>query len=420
LRVFLDGVFNHTSDQHAWFRESRASRDNPKRNWYIWADEPLFDCRHSYPPGAFQEQWTLDPATGQRYFHQFRAEMPDLNLNNPEVREAIKDVCRFWLDLGVDGFRLDVAHLYFENAEYCEHHPRNHEFLKELRAVLDEYDGRALVGEVAGSMAEVTPYLGNGRDELHMIFAFDVEYLAYGSLYGQWPQPVMAGLEHARALAPDGGQLALVMSNHDFFRDYGLLLRNEDWCKLESAWLLTSPGTPFLYYGQEIGMANGLVWRIDHRDSARTPMHWTGGPNGGFTTGAPWLPLAPNFRDHNVAAERDDPDSLLHHYRRLLRLRNEHPALSVGDFRRLPAAPIEAAAVARTHAEESLVIVLNFSFAPQEITVNLSNGPWPLNIGALVDLYSGRPQPALTPHNAVDYRLSLPGLGFAILAPQAP
>lgn len=415
VRVFLDGVFNHSSYEHEWFVESRSSRDNPKRDWYIWADEPLFDCRNPFPPGAFREQWTFDETTGQYYYHHFLSEMPDLNFSNPEVQEAIKDTLRFWLDLGVDGFRLDVAYLYYEDEQYCDHHPLTHQFLKEMRAVLDEYDDRAMVGEVVGLPRDIIAYLGDGSDELHMIFNFDLTYAAYPSFFLGTPFFIDLLMNATYEQYPLGGQGANFLSNHDFFRDYGLLFRNESLCKLASAMLLTLPGTPFLYYGQEIGMANGTEIVVDYRDSARTPMHWDDSTNAGFTMGEPWIRMAHNHRQNNVKLEAEDPDSLLNHYKRMIRLRNETEVLNMGDFNTVPTGSLSTYAYFRSTDNDSILVVLNFSKSPAAFSLDLRNTPWHGRAGPVLDLFSRQYFTDLDEENFKKYPITLSGYGFAVL-----
>jgi len=415
IRVFLDGVFNHTSFQHPWFEQSRSSKNDPKRDWYIWADQPYFSCPNPLPPGMLRPQWTFDEATGQYYYHHFLSEMPDLNHANPEVREAIKDVLRFWLDLGVDGFRLDVAHLYFEDEGVCGHHPQTHLFLKEMRSVLDEYDDRAMVGEVSGLPGDVIEYLGDGNDELHMILDFGLAAAVYASLFFQRPlfTEIMMDLTYERF--PAGGQGAVFLSNHDFFRDSDLHLHNKSRCKLASALQLTLPGTPFIYYGQEVGMAGGTQIVVDYRDTARTPMHWNGSENAGFTSGVPWIAVAPNYRENNVEDEQADPDSLFSHYRRMIRLRNETKALFAGDFATVGIDSTSAYAFFRWAGDDSVLVILNFSDHLVDLSLNLGRSPWEDLVGRVRDEYSGDDFPDLTAENAAAYPIALPGLGFVLL-----
>ena len=415
LKVFLDGVFNHTSYEHSWFVESRSSRDNPKHDWYIWADTPLFNCVDPLAPNFGSDRWTYDETRKQYYYHHFFPQMPDLNYWNPDVREAIKNVVRFWFDLGVDGFRLDVAHLYYEDAEYCMHHPLTHRFLKELRSVADEYDDRALVGEVAGMPQKVMEYFGTGADELNMVFNFDLDYAMLGSFYLHAPFPIDILMDMTYERIPPGGQQAVVLSNHDFYRYFDVLLRNETWYKMASTLQLTIPGTPFIYYGEEVGMADGTQIVVDYRDAARTPMHWDSSNNAGFTTGEPWIRMAPNYATNNVRTEDGDPDSILNHFRRLIELRNETEPLCLGGFQRVRVDSMNIFAFFRTEEDESILVVLNFAAHEQSFFLDLSLSPWFGMEGHVSDLYSGEFFTDFSRQNQSAYPITLPGYGFAIM-----
>jgi glycosidase len=341
--------------------------------------------------------------------------MADLNYDNPEVREAIKNVVRFWFDLGVDGFRLDVAHLYYEDADYCAHHPRTHAFHRELRQVADEYDERMLVGEVAGGPDQLTAYLGDGANELHMILNFDLTYAFYAALYLHAPLAVDLMMDAMWARFPPGGTQAVFYSNHDFFRFYGLLFQNDDWAKMAVALQMTLPGTPFVYYGEEVGMGNGREIKIDYRDVARTPMHWDATANAGFTTGEPWMRLAPNHWTNNVAVEDDDPASLLSFYRRIIALRNAHRALQTGDFLLVGSGAFPVYAYFREFGDEALLVVVNMSALTQTAALRLTGTPWGGRSGRVRDLLWGAALPPLTATASGDYSLDVPGFGFAML-----
>ncbi|HPQ71831.1 MAG TPA: alpha-amylase family glycosyl hydrolase [bacterium] len=414
LHVFLDGVFNHTSDRHEWFLASRSSRDDPKRDWYVWADEPLFRCP-AEASGVEEMDWAYDEATGQYYWHHFRAGMPDLNWANPEVHEAIAEVMRFWLDLGVDGFRLDVAHLYYEDATTCTHHPLTHEIHSEFRALLDEYGDRAMVGELIGSPQEMAAYYGDGDDELHMVLNFNLTYALFGAHHLARPDILADTLDASLSAMPAGGQNTVFFSNHDFYRTFDLLLRDEVRMKQMAALQLALPGTPFIYYGEEVGMADGREVVTDYRDAARTPMHWTGDDNAGFTTGDPWINLAPNYRTHNVADEAGEPASLLNHYRRLLALRNATKPLQTGAYREWAAGDPLAFAFFRGNDERAVLAAFNFSSEPQTLRLNFAASPWGGLTGAVRDVIADEAYPLLDADNADDYRFALPGRGYALL-----
>jgi alpha-glucosidase len=374
IRVLVDLVPNHTSDQHPWFVESRSSRDNPKRDWYVWADPrrggPPNNWRAVFGSAEKRAAWTLDPATGQYYLHHFLPQQPDLNWWNEEVRRAIDDVMRFWLDRGVDGFRIDVAHSLVKDQRlrdnprlFPKRRPRHnweldevHEIHRRWRRLLDEYPDRMAVGEVSSrKLSNLVKYYGKG-DELHMPFNFNF-------LRQPWSAERFRGIvEEWERLLPENAWPDWTLSNHDRSRAatrYGLHR-----ARVAALMLLTLRGTPFIYYGEEIGMTDvpippDRIVDVDGRDPERTPMQWDSTPNAGFTSGRPWLPMAADAQRVNVAAQRDDPMSLLSFYRRVISLRQSSPALRAGSYRTLRA-PRGVFAYAREVAGERFVIALNF------------------------------------------------------------
>ncbi|HOP68363.1 MAG: alpha-glucosidase [Dethiobacteria bacterium] len=416
IRVMLDLVVNHTSDQHPWFKESRSSRDNPKRDWYIWRDgrgpnnKPPNNWRNHF----FGPAWTFDEATGQYYLHSFLKEQPDLNWYNPEVRKAIHEVIRFWLDRGVDGFRLDVAHAYckdqqlrsnppffrrgknpnrmaftdqdltyvifnllglpdLQHKKYNLHHPETHQVLKEFRRIFDAYPGTTSIGEIAGDdPAVVASYYGN-NDELHMNFYFDFVYCRFNA------DSFRRCVERWEHFLPKEAWPAYTLSNHDVTRaisrfDQGH--RGDERARLLALFLLTLRGTPFIYYGEEIGMKDprlpkhmlkdpvGRKWYPFYRgrDGARTPMQWNSGPHAGFTWGEPWLPVGPEIEKRNVATQRQDPNSLLSLYRKLIWTRKKLPALLEGSYRTVNwEVPPDCYFYVRESREQKLLVLLNFS-----------------------------------------------------------
>ncbi|HEX7239299.1 MAG TPA: alpha-amylase family glycosyl hydrolase, partial [Longimicrobiaceae bacterium] len=368
LRVILDFVPNHTSDQHPWFLESRASRDSPRRDWYLWRD-PAPD---GGPPNNWLSNfggpaWTLDPATGQYYYHAFLAEQPDLNWRNPEVVEAMEGVLRFWLERGVDGFRVDVIYHLLEDAEFRDNPPNpewtpggnpSHAVLPahtvdldevqglvaRMRRVFDEYGERVLIGEIYLPLERLVRYYGDNLEGAHLPFNFQL-------ILARWDARRIAVLvDEYEAALPEGGWPNWVLGNHDQHRIATRV--GEEQARVAAMLLLTLRGTPTLYYGDEIGMRDVPIppERVQDpfekrvpgmglgRDPERSPMQWDGGPGAGFTTGEPWLPLADDFREVNVAAQRGDPGSLLSLYRRLIALRRAEPALHAGDWE-----PVDAA-----------------------------------------------------------------------------
>jgi alpha-glucosidase len=395
IRVLLDWVPNHSSDRHPWFVESRASRVSPRRDWYVWRDPgpdggPPNNWYSVFGGGA----WTWDARTGQYYLHTFLREQPELNWRSPELVAAMHDTLRFWLDRGVDGFRIDVIHAlakdpalrdnpaiegrpagYFgQSLVHSQNHPDVHEVVRGIRGVLDEYDERMAVGEVyIMDPTEVAKYYGKG-DELHLAFNFSVMKTPWDA------NGFREQIERMEALLPpDWGWPTLVLSSHDEPRHasrYDHPELGEARARLAAMLLLTLRGTPFLYYGEEIGMRNveippdrirdpvGInIHPRASRDPERTPMLWSAGPGAGFGSSEPWLPLGPDAGRRSVEAQRGDPASLLHLYRDLLALRRATPALQRGSYRGLDAPP-GVFAYERRDGAQVVRVVLNFGDAP--------------------------------------------------------
>ncbi len=404
LKVLLDLVPNHTSIEHAWFKESRASRDNPKRDWYFWRD-PAPD---GSPPNNWTSYfggaaWTFDDATGQYYLHQFTPEQPELNYRHPAVLAAMQDVMRFWLNKGVDGFRVDVIHLMMkdeqlrdepENPDWDGVHvhekllhihtrdlPDVHPLIKQLRAVVDEYDDRVMIGEIYLPNENLMRYYGENFDECHLPFNFQLIQMDWDA------QTVRRAVDAYDAALPPGSWGNWVLGNHDRHRTATRIGAAQ--ARVANMLLLTLRGTPTTYYGEEIGMEDGhippefvqdppavnnpAVAHIIGRDPERTPMQWDGSPNAGFSPAGvqPWLPVADNYRALNVAAQEADARSMLSLYRALAALRRREPALSVGDYRSLDVGNDAIFAYLRSApGVDRFLIVLNFS--AQSHTINLA------------------------------------------------
>ncbi len=396
LRVLLDLVPNHSSDQHPWFAESRGDRNHPRRDWYVWRD-PAAD---GGPPNNWLSifggpAWEWDEATGQYYLHSFLKEQPDLDWRNPELVAAMHDVVRFWFDRGVDGFRIDVIHRIAKDPElrsnpvldpsrgyggqrhiHDENHPDVHERLRGLRRIADAYPERVLVGEVyLMDPAEVATYYGKG-DELHQAFNFSLMQTPFDAAR------MRDEIERFHALVPPEGWPNQVLSSHDARRHasrYDHPLLGEARARLLALLLLTVRGTPFLYYGEELGLRNveipedrlrdPLAWTLHpaaSRDGERTPMPWSAEPGAGFSPAEPWLPLGPDASTRNVAVQREDPASLLHWYRTLLAFRRATPALEGGAQQSLPA-PAEVYVYERRLGTERVIVALNFADEGREL-----------------------------------------------------
>jgi oligo-1,6-glucosidase len=434
MRLIVDLVVNHTSDEHRWFVESRKSKDNPYRDYYIWRPgkpNPSapngFDPPNNYPSYFEGSAWQFDPQTKEFYLHLFAVKQPDLNWDNPKVRDEVYGLMRFWLDKGVDGFRMDVIPLISKRpglpdltpeelkdpSTVFANGPRMHEYLQEMhRKALAPYDTMT-VGEAIGTTLAQTPAIvDDRRHELNMIFNFDaVRTDMNGNMH---QKPKLTDLkaiytQHAKELDKHSWD-TVFLSNHDnprlvsSFGDDSPEFRVPS-AKLLETMLLTLRGTPFLYQGDELGMTNypftkisefddiaiknayktyvtsgkvpeamfvGAVSKIA-RDNARTPMQWDATANGGFTTAEKaWLSVNPNYASINAAAELADPDSIYHFTQRMIALRHAHKALVYGDYLDLDPANPEVFAYTRTLGEERFLVVLNF--ASTSIAYNLPQG----------------------------------------------
>ncbi len=373
IRVIADLVINHTSDQHPWFLESRQSRDNPKADWYVWNDD---DQRWPEARVVFvdveRSNWSYDPVREQYYWHRFYSHQPDLNYENPEVADAILDVVRFWLDLGLDGFRLDaVPFLYQKDGTAGENLPETHAFIRRVRAELDvKYPGRILLAEANGWPADVADYFGDD-DECHLCFHFPLMPRLFMAVRREQRYPITEILAQTPA-APAGGQWAIFLRNHDeltlemvsdedrdyLFAEYAkdprmkrhmgigrrlapLIDRDRRLSELLYSLLLSLPGSPVLYYGDEMQMGDNLY--LGDRDSVRTPMQWTPDRNGGFSRAdfaqlylPPLMDPVYGFQAVNVEAQQRNPSSFLHWIRRMLGVRREFPVFGTGEFEVLP------------------------------------------------------------------------------------
>ena len=376
LRVLLDWVANHTSDQHPWFQASRSSRDHPMRDWYVWRDRP----NNWVAAIGDGPAWTFDPATGQHYLHLFLPQQPDLNWANPQVQQAMHDTLRFWLDRGVDGFRADVIHLIGKDPALPDDpphlvgtsrvgrhdEPRTHELLRGIRAVLDSYPGeRMMVGEVNLDEHErIARYYGRG-DQLHLAFDFV-------PLYAAWDAAVWRGVvaDVERVFGAADAWPTWVLSNHDQPRHRSRYGGGEARARAAAVLLLTLRGTPFLYAGEELGLTDaeippGRAVDPGGRDGCRAPLPWEPGPAHGWASPDPWLPWPPCAEERNVATLRARPDSILHLYRRLLAARRASPALSLGSLEMLDT-PAGVLGYVRAAGDHRRTVLVNFHDEPAD------------------------------------------------------
>jgi alpha-glucosidase len=404
IRIILDYVANHTSDQHKWFVDSKSSRTSEHRDWYIWRDgRGPGQLPTNWTSTFGTAAWTFDKASGQYYYHYFYPEQPDLNWRNPAVEKAMFDVTRFWYKRGVAGFRLDAVDSLFEDPQlrdnpflpgtdtfgrpnmdekYNQKLPEVHDVLRGLREIADEYDA-VLVGETyTSSIDELKHYYGNDSSELQL--PMDMMFATVDKLSAPDFRREIAGIESA------GGWPVLLIGNHDMPRSYnryGDGVHDEAIAKLMAALYLTLRGTPILYYGEEIAMENNdpktkedvrdpqgkVGWPTEKgRDGERTPMQWTAGENGGFSVVKPWLPVPATARTHNVESELRDPNSVLNFYRRLLALRHSEPALLEGDYVALDESNATTLSFLRRYRNEAVLVILNMSGSAQTVDLSLS------------------------------------------------
>jgi alpha-glucosidase len=404
IRVILDFVVNHTSDQHKWFVDSKSSKTSEHRDWYIWRDgkgpgQPPNNWLSTFGLSA----WKFDPKTNQYYYHYFYPEQPDLNWRNPAVEKAMLDVTRFWYKRGVAGFRLDAVDTLFEDPnltdnpvlpgtdkfgrpnqeeKYNKKLPEVHGVMRKLRSVANEY-GSVLIGETwTSNVAELKDYYGARNDELQL--PMDLMMTDFKGLSADQYR------KHIAAMDAAGGWPTYVITNHDIVRSYTRYAdgsHNDDIAKMMAAFYLTLRGTAILYYGEEIGMENNdpqskdevqdpigkLGWPLEKgRDGERTPMQWNDGLNAGFSKAKPWLPVPASAKTHNVASEMQDPNSVLSFYRQLLALRHKEPALLEGSYTTLGEDDRNVLSYVRRYKDEAIVVLLNMSASEQNVRFDLS------------------------------------------------
>lgn len=391
LRVILDFVPNHTSDQHPWFRESRSSRNNPKRDWYIWRDaKPDGSPPNNWISNFGGSGWEWDEATGQYYYHAFLKEQPDLNWRNPQVRAAMFNVLRFWLDRGVDGFRVDVLWHLMKDPQFRDNppnpayepgqaeidknlqlhsadHPDIHNIVQDIRRVLDTYKERVLIGEIYLPIERLVAYYGKETGEAHLPFNFQLLQTPWNA------RRVGAVIREYDGIIPEQHWPNWVLGNHDKPRIAARI--GIEQARVAALLLLTLRGTPTMYYGDEIGIAEKTIprefvrdpWERNEpglglgRDPQRTPMQWDESLRAGFTTGIPWLPLSPDCGRCNVDTLSKDSDSILSLYRRLIAFRQGSHALMEGRYRQIElAGGDDLLCYERRTESERIVVLLNF------------------------------------------------------------
>jgi len=451
MRVIADLVMNHTSDAHPWFQASRTDPDGPFGDFYVWSDtdDGYADARVIFVD-AEQSNWTYDPVRGQYYWHRFFSHQPDLNYENPKVQDAMLEVLRFWLDLGIDGFRLDaVPYLYEREGTNCENLKETHEYLKRVRAEVDRlYPDRVLLAEANQWPTDVVEYFGDertGGDECHMAFHFPLMPRIFMAVRREQRYPISEIMGQTPAI-PASCQWGIFLRNHDELtlemvtddeRDYmyaeyakdprmkanigirrrlaPLLDNDRNQLELFTALLLSLPGSPVMYYGDEIGMGDN-IWLGD-RDGVRTPMQWTPDRNAGFSTCDPqrlYLPLNMDpiygYQALNVEAQQRNSGSLLHWTKRMIEIRKRHPVFGLGGFEELNSSNPSVLAFVREYIEpvelsDHILCVNNLSRFPQPVELDLRRfkGITPVECtGGVI----------FPPIGDLPYLLTLPGHGF--------
>ena len=438
IKVILDLVINHTSNQHSWFVESSSSQDNPKSDWYHWQDPaPDGGVPNNWLSYFGGTGWTFNEVRKQYYFHTFNKNQPDINWHNTEAKTAIFQMIRFWLDKGVDGFRLDASSVYSKDKYYRynpvrfgatdknnyhnQHHlydknlPENHQLIQEIRNIIDEYEDRVLIGEtfIDNRLYDSTIFYGINNDELHLAFTFEFPLSPW------YPGYLQREIDKKELITPKGAWPTYFLDNHDIPRhlsrwiECSLCTNPLGIAQAAAAILLTVRGTPVLYYGQEIGMVDNedippekiqdkAIVKSETgelpppRDGARTPMQWNDSINAGFSFGKdvePWLPVHQNYQEVNVAKELKEPDSILNFHRQLIKARKNNEALRIGNWRTLIHYPYEHLAYVRETKAERVLILINFSYE-KDLTIDehISKDNWQVLVsnvreaGKIIDL----------------------------------
>jgi maltose alpha-D-glucosyltransferase/alpha-amylase len=443
MRVIADLVLNHVSDQHPWFQEARRDRKSPRRSWFLWSDtDQMFAGTRVIFLDTEKSNWTWDPVAGQYYWHRFYSHQPDLNYDNPEVQEEIKNVIRFWMRRGLDGFRCDaVPYLFKREGTSCESLPETHQYLKELRRMVDrEFPGSILLAEANQWPEDVVPYFGDGQDEFHMAFNFPLMPRIFIALAREHRLPIEEIVEKTLPIPP-ACSWGIFLRNHDeltlemvtdeerdlMYHEYAkhpkmrlnlgirrrlapLVDDDRRVMELLHGLLLSLPGTPVLYYGDELGMGDNIF--LGDRNGVRTPMQWSPDRNAGFSSCDPEMLCNPvivnpnyHYESRNVESERRLPSSLLNWVQRMIRVRQRHrETFGRGDCRFVHASDPRALVFLRTYRDERVLCIFNLSRKPTAVTVDLPEfeGFRPQELTSEVDfppIAGGRYTFTLPPHD---------------------
>ncbi len=403
LKIILDFVPNHSSDEHPWFRESRESKNNPKRDWYIWKDPgPDGGEPNNWLSEFGGPAWTYDEKTGQYYLHTYLDKQPDLNWRNKEVQETMLNCMRFWLDKGIDGFRVDVMWQMLKDKQfrnnpvnpdftenmspydrllpvYSSDQPEVHEVVSMMRNLMDQYEETVLIGEIYLPVNELVTYYGKDNEGAHLPFNFQLIELPWNA------RKIDAAISEYEASLPTGGWPNWVLGNHDKSRIASRV--GAEQARIAAILLLTLRGTPTMYYGDELGMHDVAIppEKVQDpreknvpgkglgRDPQRTPMQWNPSQNAGFSAGNPWLPVMDSYKKVNVEEEAKEKKSMLNFYRQLIKLRAQEPALHTGDFFPVPATG-NVLSYRRSSPNKNFLIVLNLGGSRERAAPGISEG----------------------------------------------
>lgn len=388
IKIIMDMVLNHTSNQHPWFLNSRKSINSEKRNFYIWSKKKPNNWKSTFE----RTGWSYDEISNEYYYHSFFQEQPDLNWRNPKVQEALFDEIKYWLELGVDGFRLDVINyitkdkklrndpsifkqLLFNSKTYSRNRKTSIKIVSELQDLINSYDDRALVGEIyvlpPGDSKLVSSFLGRKLEALNLAFDFSLIFTKWSA------KKYYNTINNIYKYLKPGACATIVFSNHDLLRSYSQPFNKKyrtSKAKLKSLLMFTLKGTPFVYYGEEIGMENTKIskkhikdklgkkyWPLyKGRDGARTPMQWNASQYSGFSTNTPWLPLNPSYKTNNVLSQQNDHNSLLNQFKKLISIRKETKILQIGEIQLISYAN-NVLVFKRFIDEKEIYVILNFS-----------------------------------------------------------
>ena len=438
IKIIMDMIMNHTSNQHPWFIESSSSSDNPKRDWYIWKSDKKGKVPNNWKSSFGNSAWQFDVKTKEYYLHSFFKEQPDLNWRNKEMLKAFFKEIKFWLEMGVDGFRLDVINMiikdkkyrnnplninipFLQEHKYSRNRPKSHQIVKKLRKLVDKYNDKVLIGEIyvmpPGNAELSASYLSDGENGIHLAFDFSMIFQKWnaGNIY--------KCIKKWNASISEDGWLCNVLSNHDLKRSINrtfFRLHQIEKAKIEAVLLLTLKGTPFVYYGEEIGMKNTQIpyqhikdplgkrfWPLyNGRDGARTPMQWNNDVFAGFSSVTPWLPVNKDYKETNVFNQAKDPHSIFNLYHKLIQLRKEYPSLAKGNFIPVEKGKEGILVYSRTYEDETLTIVLNFTSRKRNIKLK-GNGKYEIlfSTNNLNEDNSANNEIAISPYEARIYKL---------------